>query len=178
MRASARLVLALALVATALGPGWVHAQQRPVLLDRLDPYVGSWRTDPRTGPDGRAFHFTYRLVWFDPARTLVEMTIRQVFDDGEDRLLWTGFKGWDRAGDEPVYYRGFSPGGRAAAGAVRMDGEQLVTEYAGWGPTGPVVRIRDVFGPVVDGSFESVTLVERDGGWREVMRDRWVRSPG
>lgn len=44
--------------------------------------------------------------------------------------------------------------------------------------TGPVVRIRDVFGPVVDGSFESVTFVEGDGGWREVMRDRWVRTAG
>ncbi len=153
------------------------ATERPAALERLDAYVGVWDAEAQVAPDGRGFHFVYSLTWFDARRTIVEMLITQRFDTGEERVLWKGFKGWDRA-DGGVYYHGFSPGGRSASGEVREDGLGLVTEYRGWAPAGPVNNVRDDFSPVTDGSFTSITFLERDGTWQEASRDRWTRRTG
>ncbi len=175
------LVVACAAALVVVGPG-LFAQQgtaaldenRSEALDTLDNYSGVWRSESRTTPAGRGFHFVYRLEWFDPARTTAEMLITQHFDDGQAVVLWKGFKGWD-PGKEETYYHGFSPGGRAATGRVIVDGRTLVTEYRGWGSQG-AVEIRDVFHPVENGSFLAVTLMLRDGEWVEVLRDVWRRD--
>ena len=150
-----------------------------VEMEALAQYVGTWRAHDRTGADGRTSHFVYALSWFDAAHSMIEMVIEERFDDGEARLLWRGFKGWDPA-EGRVYYHGFSPGGRAARGEVRLEGPDLVTEYDGWGPTGPVVRVRDVFTPIEDDAFTGRTLVRAtpDGDWREVSGDLWTRVYG
>jgi hypothetical protein len=145
----------------------------------LERYIGTWRADDQVGADSRTSHFIYELAWFDGGHTIVEMLILQRFDDGEERVLWKGFKG--RApGSETVYYYGFSPGGRAARGHSEVVGGDFVTEYDGWGPGGPVVRVRDVFSPVVDGAFTGRTLVRAtpESEWAQVSSDRWSRVGG
>ena len=148
-------------------------------MEALAAYIGTWHAEERATPDGRSFHFVYELGWFDPTQTIIEMVITQRFDDGEDQLLWKGFKGWDPVSGR-VYYHGFSPSGRAAAGHVEMDGSRLVTAYVGWSASGSPVEIRDVFSPVESGSFAATTLLRPspDDEWREISSDLWRRVEG
>jgi len=171
------LPLAVLSVLTALGGAPLHGQDRPAALTELAPYLGEWRAEPSTAPDGRGFRFGYSLQWFDPGHTVVEMLITQNFDDGETRVLWMGFKGRDPASGG-IYYHGFSPSGRVARGEVAKESADVLTVYEGWGPTGAVARIQDRFLPVEDDSFMSITSVWRDEAWREIMRDTWTRVDG
>ncbi len=116
------------------------------------------------------------MEWFDDARRIIQITIRQRFGDGTERLFWTGYKGWspDR-GD--TYYVGFSPQRGRVDGRIfaNRDGE-LVTSYAGRPPEGASVRVRDIMTPVENGTFRAVTYLSVEGGpWRAVARDRWRR---
>lgn len=158
------------------GRGQPEASAHPTEMEAFAPYVGTWRAEDRSGADGRVSHFVYSLAWFDAAHSIVEMTIEEHFDEGEERLLWRGFKGWDSVEDR-LYYHGFSPGGRAARGEVRLEGSDLVTEYDGWAPTGAPVRVRDIFTVVENDAFSGRTLVRAtpEGDWREVSSDRWTR---
>lgn len=181
---SLRLLCTVALNAAVLSMsnGTLEAQQEAgppstnPTMSGLATYVGLWRAEDQVGSDGRTSHFVYKLSWFDSSRSIVEMLILHRFADGEERLLWRGFKGWDPHA-ERVYYNGFSSGGRAARGHVKLVGEDLVTEYDGWGPDGSLVRVQDIFTPVRDGAFSGRTLVRAtpDGEWRQVSSDRWRR---
>lgn len=149
-------------------------QERPRELDRLEAYIGTWRSDARTTADGRVFRFGYALHWFDTGHTVVEMLITQRFEDGEVRMNWRGFKGWDRVRGG-LYYHGFSPSGRVADGRVVAEPDAVLTTYDGWGAEGAPVRIQDRFLPVEGGVFTSITSIWQGGTWREIMRDHWTR---
>ena len=168
----------LLLLASLLGALPLGAQtgERDPVLAALEQYVGDWRAEDRQSPDGRAFHFLYSLRWFDAGRTMVEMVIHQRFHDGENRLLWRGFKA-KHPTRGIVEYNAVSPGGRMAQGHVEVEGTSVVTVYRGWGPAGGEVRIRDVFSPVDDDSFTSTTHLRRAEGteWQVANVDRWER---
>lgn len=168
----------IALATLAAGAGGLAAQasaQDSPEMRALRQYVGTWRSEDREGQDGRTSHFLYRLTWFDPGETIAEMLITQHFADGEERLLWKGFKGW-HPGSETAYYHGFSPSGRAASGTLHVEGDGLVTAYEGWSAEGPGVMIRDVFEPVEGDTFVAHTWLKREGSdWREVNVDHWTR---
>ena len=115
-------------------------------MHAMRQYIGLWRAEDRQDQNGRTFHFVYELTWFDQAESIVEMRITQRFANGDYQLLWKGFKGW-RSGTRSVYYHGFSPTGRAAAGHVELEGDSLVTDYEGWSPAQSGTRIRDIFQP-------------------------------
>jgi len=143
--------------------------------DAMAPYVGVFRTDLREAADGSVFRYRYALEWFDPDHTILEMTITREPEGGASDLLWKGFKGWSPA-EGRTYYYGFSPQrGRVEGRVFRASDGSLVTVYSGYTPDGAEVKIRDIFGPVRDGGFESVTYMLRDGEWRQIGRDRWER---
>lgn len=171
-------VLAVACMALASPAHGQDDRQHPT-LEAARAYVGEWRAEDRTAPDGRTFHFVYSLSWFDAQKNVLQMVIRQEFDSHESRLLWRGFKALDPSSDS-VEYVAFSPGGRMARGHLETDGPRLITAYSGWNPNGQEVRIRDVFSPVEDGGFVSTTYLTRDGGeeWGVVNVDHWERLGG
>ena len=135
------------------------------MLRAIDTYTGHWRSDTRQARDGRAFHFEYDLAWMDAGRTIVRMVIQQRGPGERSVTVFEGYKGREPSG-EAVYYFAASPAGRASRGEVVLEGDSLVTLYRGWTADGPVVHVRDVFGPVEDGTFTSTTY----------LRDRWTRT--
>ncbi len=168
---TARATLALLCLLSAKVPS-AAAQHEPV-VDILRQYIGHWESEGHQ-TQGRLARFLYDLTWLDRSETVAEMVIRQSFANGETDLLWRGFKAADRR-DGVVGYTGHSVDGRSAQGVVTVSLDSLATEYDGWGPQGPAVRIRDVFGPVIRGRFTSITSMRTDSSWRELTRDHWTR---
>lgn len=147
-------------------------------FEALGDYIGQWRSEEKQARDKneRPFRFEYELSYFDADRTIAHMVIRQVFADGEERLLWIGFKGWDSV-ERQTYYHGYSPLGRVARGKFIEDGDHFITFYAGSDVDGQVVEVRDVFTPVENDQYENVTYLRPagDDAWRIVARDVWRR---
>lgn len=175
IRARSLLALTLALSTLAAPSAELQENDARGVLDALDAYTGLWRSEAKTGVDGDPQHFEYDLRWFDSARTVAKMVIRQVSASGTT-VLFEGFKG---AGPEGVYYFAASPGGRAARGEVVLEGALLVTRYEGWSAAGPVVEVRDVFDVVTaDGKqFISRTWLRPspEAEWRQIGEDLWTR---
>lgn len=150
---------------------------RPEALEALDAYVGTWRSEEKTGPEGESFRFDYELRWLDDGRTIARMRITRVSPAGSS-VVFEGYKGLDPDGG--VYYFAASPSGRGACGRVVTEGQDLVTVYEGWTPDGTVVEIRDVFGPVDESgeAFVSRTFLrpDPDADWRKIGEDRWRRE--
>ena len=146
------------------------------IMDQISAYIGRWNSEVRTTADGRTYQFEYILETFDRAGKTLSLTILQHFEDGESRLLWEGFKGWDAVAEQPFYY-GFSPDGRMSRGTVYQDeAGALVTEYEGIGPTGNSVMIRDVFESLDADHFKAITYMLREGEWQIVWQDDWTRA--
>lgn len=147
------------------------------VLGAMDPYMGHWRTERKTGPDGGSFHFEYDLAWMDAAETIAHLEITRVAADGSTSTIFLGFKGREPSG-EGVYYHAASPSGRGGRGEVYLEGDRLVTAYEGWTADGSVVEIRDVFEPVEEGRFVSRTYLRSSPGesWRAIGEDRWTRT--
>lgn len=144
----------------------------------LVPYLGSWISDEKSSPDGdRRFRFLYDLAFFDKAKTIVELEIRQSVNDGAETLLWRGYKGWDPVAAETYYY-GFSPLGRVSRGTIAVVDGDLVTAYSGFDSTGQSVEVVDVFGPVSNGSFSNTSYLRTapNAEWRVIARDVWRRA--
>jgi hypothetical protein len=142
-------------------------------MAELARYIGDWDSNLQKDPTDREYRFHYRLEWYDRARSLVKMTIYQNFTDGEDRLLWEGFKGWNPM-EEKTFYYGFSPSGRAGFGGLRKEGEMLHTEYDAKGPRGGL-KIRDTFTPLSEDSFRSETYLLRGDSWQKMTDETWTR---
>lgn len=186
-------VAALVLVSTLVAGPPVAALQatdglppEAIGLDRtaeIDRWVGTWRSLTDTTSDGRAFRFRYALERFGPTGKLFTFTIRQVFEDGEDRLLWTGAKGWDPL-RRVTFNDQMAPGGIVGRGVYVPDPEgKLVIRSRGAGPGGPIPPIMDASSPLEGGGFRTVTSVLRDGAWVETRVDVWspwdeAESPG
>jgi len=146
-------------------------------FEALGDYLGYWRSDEKTPQNGgRAFRFEYELATFDPAESIAKMTIRQVFADGEKKLWWIGFKGWDPV-EQETYYVAFSPLGRVSKGKFAQMGAAFITYYRAFDSQGQEVELRDVFSPVTDGEYANVTYLRATGEneWRIVARDTWRR---
>lgn len=143
----------------------------------MDAYVGHWRSDRETGPDGATFHFEYDLGWLDPDHTIAKVLITRVRSDRVAEVVFEGVKGREPDG-EGVYYWAASPSGRGARGTVHLEGERFVTLYDGWTADGSAVRIQDVFTPVRDNAFVSHTYLRAsdDAEWRRFAEDHWERG--
>lgn len=172
-----------AFAAPAIAPA--HAEAPPSIVkdtarndfDALGPYMGHWRSEEKTTQDGRrTYRFEYELAYFDTAKTIAKMTILQVYANGEQNLLWTGFKGWDPI-EQETYYYAFSPLGRVSSGRFAMAGELFMTFYDAFDSRGQAVEIRDVFEPVKGGEFDNVSFLRLAGEqeWRVIARDTWQR---
>lgn len=163
--------------AAADAPPSVRADTVQSDYDAIAPYIGLWRSDVKTAADSkRTYYFEYELAYFDPGRQIVEMKIDQIFKDGERRLLWHGYKGWNRI-EKETYYYGFSPQGRVSRGKFAVSDASFVTFYTGHGPTGGQVEVRDVFSSVSEGEFTNETWLRPSGerDWRVVAQDTWRR---
>lgn len=147
------------------------------VLRAMDAFVGHWRSDRKTGPDGATFHFEYDLGWLDPGHTIAKVLITRVMSDGVTEVVFEGVKGREPDG-RGVYYWAASPTGRGARGTVHLEGERFVTVYDGWTADGSVVRIQDVFTPVRSNAFVSRTYLRTsaDAEWRRVAEDHWERG--
>lgn len=147
------------------------------VLERMGAYTGHWRSEDKTNPAGETFHFEYDMEWMDPGETIARIVIRQVRPDETVTTVFEGYKGREPSG-VGVYYHGASPSGRGSRGDVFLEGGDFVTLYDGWTAEGAIVEVRDVFGPVVDGSFVSRTYLRSspDADWRQIGEDHWTRQ--
>lgn len=149
-----------------------------VAAEALRSYAGVWiGEEQRESAAGVGYRFRYALEPVDDAGTLFEMTITEEMDDGSSRLVFTGFKDYDRHA-EKVRYHAFSPSGRVAHGRVLLVGDALETVYEGRGPDGSVATIKDVFTRLEENRFRSVTYLrpEREAEWRQIHEDHWRRA--
>lgn len=158
-----------------VGAGRVMAAA-PV-LQRMGAYTGHWRSEDKTNQAGETFRFEYDMKWMDPGETIARIVIEQFHPDGTVTTVFEGYKGREPSG-EGVYYHGASPSGRGSRGDVFLEDGDFVTLYDGWTADGGVVKIRDVFAPVEDGSFVSRTYLRAspDAAWRQIGEDHWTRQ--
>lgn len=140
-------------------------------------YLGLWRAEwvsPQNSD--RRFRFEYELTPFDQQGLMLEMVITQEFEDGERRLLWRGYKGWNKAAGT-TYYEGFSPLSRVSSGVMKVVGDELMTYYTAFDGQGQEVELIDVFRPIEGDSFDDVTYLRPLGtdDWRVIGQSTWHR---
>ena len=151
-----------------------HAQNKD--WKAMEPYLGFWESEMKKGRNGKEFYFTYDLKYFDEAKTIVKMVITQKFKEGNDNLLWEGYKGWDPI-EKEVYYYGFSPMGRIGIGKGFIRDGKYFWEYYGASVDGNKVDIIDEFTPVENGVFTSITKLKMEGqDWRKINEDTWTKK--
>ncbi len=140
--------------------------------------IGKWlAADIQKSKDGRKLQFGYELQWFDHNKTIAKMTITGIFDDGEIRIFWEGFKNWN-AEENRIVYSGFSKDGRIAQGHIEIESNKVLkTLYSGNGPGGKKVFIEDIATIIDTNHYTTVTRIRMDGqtAWQTVNTDRWVR---
>ena len=144
------------------------------MIPTLAGWLGTWRSQTQRAQDGRAFHFIYETGWYDRAETLIRFTIHQVFEDGEQRFLWEGMKGFDPERNV-TFSEQYSPSGARGRGTYTAGPDGTLTVHGrGTAPDGSTFGVRDVFEPVSgERSFVTTGYLERDGEWRQMNRDVW-----
>ncbi len=139
----------------------------------LKNYLGTWQSETKQDPQGKEYYFLYHLQYYDKNQTIIKMIITQTKSDGEEMILWEGFKGWDPV-KKQVYYYGFSPSGRVGIGSgVSKDG--YIWIYHGYSQDGKLVELRDEFTLVENGTFHSETHLKQNQNWKKISHEIWTK---
>ncbi|MEP5612243.1 MAG: hypothetical protein ABJP45_08335 [Cyclobacteriaceae bacterium] len=104
------------------------------------------------------------------------MTITGVYENGEVRKYWEGFKHWDPR-EKKTLYSGFSGDGRVAKGHLKKISDTVVnTLCSGIDPNGNPVQIRDIATKQDASHYLSETYLKREGkDWIKINADNWVK---
>jgi hypothetical protein len=142
----------------------------------LQSYEGVWLSDIKTRPDGSTLQFRLTLTPFDRHERIYELVIEMMPEDGENSVLWHGYKGWDPV-NEQIYYFAASPLGRHSEGRVHLgESGNLATSYTGTDQIQGAVEIRDVFIRIDENHFNSTSYFYREGEWQPMLNDEWSRA--
>jgi len=152
--------------------------QKSTEINVLEYQIGKWlASDIQNSKDGRKLQFGYELQWFDQKKSIAKMTIMGVFEDGEVRVFWEGFKSWNLE-EQKILYVGFSKDGRIANGYIEIVSDSVIkTIYSGNTPNGKKIFIEDIATIKDDKHYTTVTQVKIEGQdeWQTVNTDNWVR---
>jgi hypothetical protein len=105
------------------------------------------------------------------------MIISSVYEDGEVKQFWEGFKRWD-IHENQLLYNGFNKDGRIASGYIVKENNQVIkTIYSGFLPDGTKVFIEDMATRTDPDHFTTTTKLRMDTetAWRVVNTDHWVK---
>lgn len=157
-----------------------HLNAQQLQTPEMEPIgyqIGKWlAVDIQTGQGGRRFQFAFSLAWFDRNQSIAKMNIFGVYEDGEVRQYWEGFKNWDPV-ENKILYVGMSLDGRAARGHVeQVSNGVFKTVYSGMF-NGKKVFIEDVATKHSNESYTTETHLRMEGQTesRIVNTDHWVK---
>ena len=147
-------------------------------ISAISYQIGKWlASDIKETKEGRRYQFGYELQWFDQKKSIAKMIISGVFEDGEVRRFWEGYKYWN-TDEERILYSGFSKDGRIAKGHLEVKSDnEIKTLYSGKTPNGTKVYIEDTAIEKDDNHYTSVTNMKMEGQdeWRTINTDNWVK---
>lgn len=157
---------------------WQSAE--PADIHVMDPYIGTFRSQPHSRDDGTEFHFTVSYAWYDADKTLVKTTIKMIVpESGEERLIGEGFYGYD-AFAKRIFSHTYFPRGTAAHGWISDFGEgpshRRVVRLRSRDQNGVTTEVRDTFWLNDKNSWSNETFISVDGTpWRKVSSGVYTR---